>query len=838
MKRKFNTIKKSRKKSKDIDEKIEYLNKECQKTGLQEVMTTSNIYVKTKEVPNTTYTDFQNTSIGGYALALSGADGNGVGGAIIGTNSSGVKGVALSPPHPITGERTYATHLLDGIGTSHPLQPGKTVYRGFNVKVPTTLGGALWFFDSNYNFAGQQGIWLNFEWFNGGWGFWDTGFLGFNFHNQNLDQYELNGVNIGTQIKNQIAGINFGNTGVVGTPTTTVFVKNDLGDPGFLPINIDLSKQAFDFLKNKAQGFFNKGKDAITALGDFAVDPLGSTINFVKNDLINLYDKFSDTTISNDVLEPTFEKFGQILGSKTGFVLGIVTTAANDIRSYIGGKQSDFGDKPAFSSSNNPFAYAANLAMSLSQSIGNGRPVVMDNSVVSSKTVAQNITVDDIIMMHETNQTPQNGMPNIGMGVDDILNPNKDGVVKKPYMGDGFGGEGGSIMTPFIDNKGKLAISNVGDKVLRLGGESGEGFDINTQTFTDIPSSGNASGIAKEMVESGKFADGLTKMLNQQTNDANYNSSIVNGITNQVVDSPAYQNLMTVLDNDTIGGSFLSGSSTGAVNGAAGGALLYNQIKLKLGLMKPTDLQNAGGFGHVRRETIINVNDLNSDVKSKLYELYGVQESFSISVKSKTSLTEAAKLGHFEPEALTVDLEKLRKGIMPEFPKDPPPEMIGGYSAKSKLVRKEPELPPFIKVTKKDLAQNHKLTDKEISDFMNDVKMINDYIKKNPAELKYAMIRYPKDDPRLAQLNFNMDQMKAASDEYMDTHFPENQKLFNKLQDKIIRNIKQTDPKNFKGHKEAPKFTDEKTEVVEQRKRIITKHFKKKVILKKLFRKA
>ena len=60
---------------------------------------------------------------------------------------------------------------------------------------------------------------------------------------------------------------------------------------------------------------------------------------------------------------------------------------------------------------------------------------------------------------------------------------------------------------------------------------------------------------------------------------------------------------------------------------------------------------------------------------------------------------------------------------------------------------------------------------------MNDIKMINDYIKKNPAELKYAMTRYPKDDPRLAQLNFKMDQMKAASDEYIDTHFPENQKL-------------------------------------------------------------
>ena len=125
-----------------------------------------------------------------------------------------------------------------------------------------------------------------------------------------------------------------------------------------------------------------------------------------------------------------------------------------------------------FPTSNNPIAYAVNLAMSLAQSIGNGRPVLMDNSVVSSETVAQNISVDDIIMMHETNQTPQNGMPNVGMGVDDILNPNRDGDNKKPYMGDGFGGEGGSILTPFIDNKGDLRLINVADKTLRLGGDS------------------------------------------------------------------------------------------------------------------------------------------------------------------------------------------------------------------------------------------------------------------------------------------------------------------------------------------------------------------------------
>ena len=202
----------------------------------------------------------------------------------------------------------------------------------------------------------------------------------------------------------------------------------------------------------------------------------------------------------------------------------------------------------------------------------------------------------------------------------------------------------------------------------------------------------------------------------------------------------------------------------------------------------------------------------------------------------KKYLEEGVRLGHFEPEVLNVDINDIRKGIMPEFPKDPPPEMIGGYSAKSRLVRKDPELPPFIKVTRKDLAKNHKLTDKEIQDFLDDVKRINEYIKRNPAELIYAMTRYPKDDPRLAQLNFKMDEMKRASEQYVETHFPENASLFSKLQNKIKQNIEMTNPKNFTGHAEAPKFTDNNLEMNEQKKKIMIKHFKKPVKIKKLFK--
>jgi len=259
---------------------------------------------------------------------------------------------------------------------------------------------------------------------------------------------------------------------------------------------------------------------------------------------------------------------------------------------------------------------------------------------------------------------------------------------------------------------------------------------------------------------------------------------------------------------------------------------------------KPTPPTKKSDFKGIKKNTAIknatmSVNGMGLSPQA-FEKKYGISpQDFLNLPENKTShkkyLEEGIKLGHFDPEVLNVDINDIRKGIMPEFPKDPP-EMIGGYSAKSRLVRKDPELPSFINVTRKDLAKNHLLTDKEIQDFLDDVKRINEYIKKNPAELIYAMTRYPKNDPRLAQLNFKMDEMKRASDQYVETHFPENEKLFNKLQDKIIKNIEQTDPKNFTGHAEAPKFTDNNLEMSEQKKKIIMKHFKKPVKIKKLFK--
>ena len=197
-------------------------------------------------------------------------------------------------------------------------------------------------------------------------------------------------------------------------------------------------------------------------------------------------------------------------------------------------------------------------------------------------------------------------------------------------------------------------------------------------------------------------------------------------------------------------------------------------------------------------------------------------------------LSEGIKLGHFEPEQLNVNIEDLRKGIMPEFPKNPPPEMIDGYAANSRLAPKELDRAPYIKITKKDLAQNHKLKDSEIKDFMNKINAVNDFIKKHPEKLVYAQTRYPKDDPRLAQLNWQMDQMLDASKEYIDKQYSENQKLFKKVQRSIKKNIELTDPKSFKGVK-VPKFKGIDLIDFKRRKEVVSRHYKKVVKIKSLF---
>ena len=105
------------------------------------------------------------------------------------------------------------------------------------------------------------------------------------------------------------------------------------------------------------------------------------------------------------------------------------------------------------------------------------------------------------------------------------------------------------------------------------------------------------------------------------------------------------------------------------------------------------------------------------------------------------------------------------------------------------------------KLSLKDITKNNKLSSKEILEIKEMVDAVNKFIEENPEYIEYLRERYPKNNPRLSELNYKMDQMLSASQEYIDTHFPENQRLFNRLRESTKKSIKLTDPKTYKDAK-------------------------------------
>ena len=97
-----------------------------------------------------------------------------------------------------------------------------------------------------------------------------------------------------------------------------------------------------------------------------------------------------------------------------------------------------------------------------------------------------------------------------------------------------------------------------------------------------------------------------------------------------------------------------------------------------------------------------------------------------------------------------------------------------------------------------DMLRSYKVSEKEMQEYATIIGQINQWIRDNPKEYAIWKVRYPANDPRLAELNWIMDQQLKASAEYIESRFPENQKLFDKLKQKIDTNIQVTDPANFK----------------------------------------
>ena len=100
-----------------------------------------------------------------------------------------------------------------------------------------------------------------------------------------------------------------------------------------------------------------------------------------------------------------------------------------------------------------------------------------------------------------------------------------------------------------------------------------------------------------------------------------------------------------------------------------------------------------------------------------------------------------------------------------------------------------------------DMLRQYKVGEKEMQEYAEIIGDINQWIRENPKEYEIWKVRYPANDPRLAELNWRTDQQLRASEEYIETRFPQNQKLYKKLKKKIEININATDPTRFKNER-------------------------------------
>ena len=812
----FRNIKRSLTACDDIDEKIEYLNKELEKTGLHEMMTTPNMYQQGTKVPNQNFIDFQSLSLNGFSLGLSAPDGNNVGGAVLGIDpTTGVSGAALSPPDPTTGLRRTATTVINGLGDTITLRPGQKFQRGSgnNAKI-YTMGSAVWFYNSG------SGTWNNVEFFtepgqDGVFGYWDTIKQG-----QLTGLWILNttGIHPAGDILSLLSGINFGENGVIGPPQTIVLQKNDLGDVDFLPINIpELSKQAFDYLTDKAKDLLDKAarKLYLRSRGQMPWSYLdGWAKDYWRN----------KAKESVDFMKGNFESNME----------GIV----KDLKDHWAQSWEDVKNIPK------DLQKFGNDALNILNQIADKVPV-MDYAIDIAQSILDNepktktdVPQEDIDRYIKNTNIGDNNLP----------------INSKPV---GYADE-----NIYVDENGNVK-SNIGPN-----GEKGYYRKNNTDNWSEVPGGKLSFGATNPIAARGKnqtqiIWDGNGDPVLRVTDHAYFNSQSTDkgevpglGFLNPKL---VIANLFTKISDRTqgrTGGKIsrvdrrtgrvdrrpdITTPNTGAMEGYPSNIRGDSKLQVDITFDQWPDKQKEQWEKRKNNLTVSTtkagnpIRGYNSERRKRDFNMSGTYVPESKGIK-KISLSEAAKLGHFDPEVLTVDINDIRKGIMPEFPKDPPPEMVGGYAANSRLAPKTVERDPFIKITKKDLAKNHKLKDSEIKEFMDQINAINEFIKKHPEELIYAQTRYPKSDPRLAQLNWEMDQRLNASKEYMDKHYPENQKLFTKIQKTIKKNIELTDPKSFKGVK-IPKFEGVDLTDHERRKEVVTRHYKKAIKIKKLFSK-
>jgi hypothetical protein len=634
-------------------------------------MNTSNIYPEVSETPNQDLSNFEAIMTGGERLGFSGADGNTAGNADIGL-FSGLEGVALSPPHPVTGVRIHAVHVTTGLGNTTPLRPGVTISRGFSDNPPQyTMGSVLWFYDSDFNNgAGQPaGKWCNLEYSNfegdsnGKWFFWDTiktgQFAGIYKVETDLSLHPCG------DISDLIDGLNFpgigGSLGAAKIPVLTVKgLETEPIYPGPIANLFGLGQRGIDWLLDKI----------------------------------------------NQATKPLTNPF-QSLGM--------------------------------------PFQIAT--------SVGKNEPEVQpEPSNVEKQEFLDGVDPDWLFNNDKSNINPKNNQPYVTKGIP--INDEKQPYSDENFYVDPITGrvtahteESRNKYPPNTVNQDKTKYSTLGARGESFGqiykNEKGEWvYSFEDHAYHNL----NSSDVGETEGGAGAISNEIHKNADKKHG------------RNQGGDGP---------DNTSPNTGGMSGYPCNSSACIRGDSII--KFEIPVSEIRNTELRNA--------------------INSK------IGERNKNNSKNESYISESAKLGHFEPDILDVDINDIRKGIMPEYPKQPPAEMIDGYHQKSALRPKPLDNEPYVKITKVDLIRNHRIKPSEADEMMDTINRLNDYIKKHPEDLIYVQQRYPKDDPRLAELNWKMDQMLNASEDYLDKNFKENKKLFNRAIDRTKNNIKLTDPK-------------------------------------------
>ena len=855
---KFSRIIKHNKKSLPIDEKIKFLDKEMEKTGLNEIAnSTQSVYSQNETQPNTVHTNFTSSTFNGLPLGFSGSDGSGLGGAYSGKvvasehglsspshdSILNLEGVAVSPPHPVSGQRRYAS-TRTGMVSFSPTQPGKI--QG-NSEYPT--GSVIWIWNPNENNSdGTTGQWfpLEFHPIHKKYGFWDTSFLGFGFLNINLDQLEFtSGDNTGNTL-NTLVNNNGFNVQTMGQPDTTVLTTKPLETADNIPIMIDgLSGPGYEYIKNKAKtamsgtnydlsNWINKTYGG-AASNWYENNP---TLPHQSNPHIPPAEAPYIPLASDDVSDDdSFASAGY--EPETGTVPTDSEAGEGPKPSKSKGKDAKLGewmsrtDFMALYPDSSMVEYLSALpygATNFTTPTEKGWELNtkgFENYFLNGDLSSLSDSKPKHTKVQEVEYTPQELKK--GFSVSQTLNYLKT-KFKSPL------GPATDIMADIVANTfGQKASKAVLDDYMRnfipdlfrgknpAGATSGNPRNVG-KMYSD-KAINDYEEVYKDYQREKRGEKDLKGLDLPWTNKYNLIQS----------DNSEIGNTTGTLDPENAGDGFVDngdGTETllkrydfdrmddmaGSSLGSTLGAYTYGIIS---GI---PDLLGKGEGGRTPSAYLGVTFDKKTGKVIKNYKK-GIAES----------LDESVKLGHFDPEALTVDIEKLGKGILPEFPKKAPPKMIDGYSEKSKLAPKKAEKVPFIKITKKDLLKNHKLKDSEIKDFMDTFKMINDFIKKHPEELIHAQQRYPVSDQRLAELNWKMDQMLDAGEEYLDTQFPENQRLVDRIKKATKKTMELTNPEAYKGLKK-PNMELMSLDDRMKEKRVVSRHFKKKRQSNSMFR--